>query len=742
MKRWPVSWATPPAIVAESLATVRNPLAAALRAGPAVSPERVAAALTRALLPPLAPDPPPAWLRGDQRLSFGRALAAVRRYRGALLADPVGTGKTWIGLAVAHALEPGRPITVIAPAIVLDQWREVASRAGVKAQLWSHERLSRGRVPEELRGGGGGAVLVDESHRLRTPATRRYRTLAPWLVGRRGLLLTATPVVNRLADLAHQLLLLVRDDSLAPAGLGSLRESLGTGTAPPALAELVVTGEDRSAARPLRSQRTLAAIEDPRLDPVLERLDALALSRNPAVATLVRGAFWHALASSPAALAASLSRYRALLLHAHDASEAGRRPSRRALLDLIRGQEEQLILWELLDSDNETAELVPADFPALDALLHDAAAWAADGDMKAAVLDTLLEEPLRTLVFCTATETIAHLRRRLGARRVAWCTGSGSGAGTVELPRRVVLDWFRRPDRPAPAGGPPLVLLAGDVAAEGLDLPLVERVVHYDLPWTAVRLAQRDGRALRLGARHPSVEVVRFEPAAALDHRLRRVRILTQKATLPALLGLELDAGAPWRWRARLAERWTGVEPSCGVAAVRAGRSGVVAGVRLGARALVVAEMGDGWTEDPRVIGPLLDAASGAPIAARPARVRAVLRRLAPLLREALRRIRSARWGSSRPNAETRRAVAAVVRDARLAARRRDAGGLERAEAALRFLRRGRTAGEDLLLARLLDGPPRECLSRLPGETAERAPPERVSGGAEEIAVIGILLSE
>ena len=33
-----------------------------------------------------------------------RAVAAIRRYGGALLADPVGTGKTYVALAVAAAL--------------------------------------------------------------------------------------------------------------------------------------------------------------------------------------------------------------------------------------------------------------------------------------------------------------------------------------------------------------------------------------------------------------------------------------------------------------------------------------------------------------------------------------------------------------------------------------------------------------------------------------------------------------
>jgi superfamily II DNA or RNA helicase len=90
-----------------------------------------------------------------------------------LLADGVGTGKTWVALAVARALDPGRTILVLAPAALLAQWREVAARAGVPIRLHSHETLSRGRLP----GREAAVVVVDESHRFRTPlpgATRRW----------------------------------------------------------------------------------------------------------------------------------------------------------------------------------------------------------------------------------------------------------------------------------------------------------------------------------------------------------------------------------------------------------------------------------------------------------------------------------------------------------------------------------------------------------------------------------------
>ena len=84
-------------------------------------------------------------------------------------------------------------------------------------------RESRTTAPERPA-----LALIDESHHFRNPATRRYTSVAPWLVHAPVLLASATPVVNRLDDLAHQLLLAVRDDCLAGRGCPSL-EALSRG---------------------------------------------------------------------------------------------------------------------------------------------------------------------------------------------------------------------------------------------------------------------------------------------------------------------------------------------------------------------------------------------------------------------------------------------------------------------------------------------------------------------------------
>jgi len=291
--------------VAESLAPVEDPLPTALRPGPWSAPERVARGIAGALAFDRASDPPPPWLRPAQASSFGRVLAAVRRQGGALLADPVGSGKTFVALAAATALDPRRPISCLVPATLVEQWRVTAERLGVSLCLGSHEAASRGRLPD----GGSGPVLIDEAHRFRHPHTRRYRHVAPWLVGRPVLLITATPVVNRLDDLLHLLLLAVRDDALRADGIASLRECLVRGAGCAALGRVIV--EARCVAdQPARIGTVSVPTERENLaaGDGLELLAGLRLSGHPPTAALVRSVLHRAAASSPAATPTSRKR--------------------------------------------------------------------------------------------------------------------------------------------------------------------------------------------------------------------------------------------------------------------------------------------------------------------------------------------------------------------------------------------------------------------------------------------------
>ncbi len=720
-----------------------EPLTTALQPGPAALPRAVAAALASSLAPPESTAGVPAWLWPTQRVTFRRVLAALERYGGAMLADPVGTGKTYVALAAARATNGSRPTVCLVPAALRDQWQRAAARTGAAIVAWSHERASRGSLPPH----SGRLVIIDESHRLRNPATRGYAHVAPWLFGRRTLLLSATPVVNRLADLAHQLRLAVRDDALAPHGLASLGVLLDAGRGHPALGLVVLATAPSAASRPRAIERTeqVTPGANDELDRHLGEIDRLALSPEPPVAALVRCMLWRAAASSPAALAASLRRYRRLLLHARDAAAAGRRPDRRALIRLTGGLGDQLLMWELLPGSTEAVDLVIDDLPRLDSLIARALADTARDDAKLERLRGLLADGRATLVFSVSRETVRWLRDRLGSR-VAWCTGERAGIGPMRAPRRAVFDWFRADAAVRRTTSPdgrlaPQHLVSTDVAAEGLDLQGAERVVHYDLPWTPMRLDQRRGRVVRAGSPHAEVEVVRFDVPPALERRLRHTELLTRKARLPAIVGLG-EGSALWQWRSELAAAFDGCRAERGVAAVAAEPAGMLAGFTLHpwpdpgpplAAHVLWWDERSGWTEEPDTLFRRLDLAAGSAAVPAPARqVRLALERIGAVVRERVRAIRRAAWESRAPGPAARVLLARLDPIARSAARQRDAGALDRVQRAIAFAAGGHSAGdvaEVARLARLPDPGLIAALRHLPARTsASSALQARVTG--------------
>lgn len=649
-----------------------------------------------------------------------------------MLADPVGSGKTYVALAIAAALQR-RPTACLVPATLVAQWRAVAARLDVPVEVGSHQQVSRGRLPTAVRG----LVIIDESHHYRNPHTRRYLHAAPWLLGRPVLLLSATPVVNRMVDLAHQLLLGVRDDALLAGGIVSLRAALGSGASAAALGRLVV--EDTADASPRPARRSVICTagegENAQAARALEWLARLRLSSHPPTAALIRGVLQRALASSPAALAGALRRYRGLLLHARDARLAGRTLTRAELREFAGELDDQIVLWELFADGGSEVELALEDLESLDGVLAEAMAAAAGDDPKAQRLRQLLDE-LPTLIFVTRRETVRHLRERLGPPPVAWCTGERAGLGHAPAPRAAVLGWFRED-----GGGPaPRCLVVTDVAAEGLDLRRAARVVHYDLPWTPMRLEQREGRAVRLGSARELIEVVRFDPPPALDAALRLGEHLARKAALAGRTGLGADGVRLWRWRSALADRLSPGPAAAGTAVVRlragdgpaVGTPGLLAGFELlavhGGRPEPLASVvgwldcAGRWTEDEAVVAARLLAAArgGLASSAEPARLRAALDRLLEPVRARLTLTGSRRWTAAEPDPAARRLAARLGEWVREAARRRDAASLARLERALAFAAGGHTAGEALLVRRLAEAEPRElaaALARMPAPT-------------------------
>src|SRR5688500_7158360 len=123
----------------------------------------------------------------DHQLEAVRMLgSSIARHGGAILCDPVGTGKTFIALAVASKY---RHVTVVAPAVLRPMWLAASELAGIRPCFISHESLSRREASAQPQG----VLIIDEAHHARNRATRRFGNLALLACGSDVLMMTATP---------------------------------------------------------------------------------------------------------------------------------------------------------------------------------------------------------------------------------------------------------------------------------------------------------------------------------------------------------------------------------------------------------------------------------------------------------------------------------------------------------------------------------------------------------------------
>ena len=181
-----------------------------------VNPDRARATIAKSILDENASDRLGSIvLKKHQSSAVSRLRDAIAEFGGAVLCDPVGTGKTYIALALCGT---DTPVLVVAPAILRDMWMNAARVAGMRVTFASFESLSRGSLPP----GSFAFLIVDEAHHARNPAAHRYSLLSRLASRSKVLLLTATPIHNRHRDLTSLLSLFLgqRAKSLTGAELG------------------------------------------------------------------------------------------------------------------------------------------------------------------------------------------------------------------------------------------------------------------------------------------------------------------------------------------------------------------------------------------------------------------------------------------------------------------------------------------------------------------------------------------
>lgn len=166
------------------------------------------------------------------------AIEKIETYGGCIIADSVGLGKTFEGLAVMkyYQLRNDR-ILVLAPKKLRENWtvyqmndkRNILAEDRLNYDVLNHTDLSRmkgksGDIDlEMINWGNYDLVVIDESHNFRNNPTRRGLTRYKRLMNdviksnirTKVLMLSATPVNNKMNDLKNQIAFITEGDDEA-----------------------------------------------------------------------------------------------------------------------------------------------------------------------------------------------------------------------------------------------------------------------------------------------------------------------------------------------------------------------------------------------------------------------------------------------------------------------------------------------------------------------------------------------
>ena len=150
----------------------------------------------------------------------------------------------------------------------------------------------------------------------------------------------------------------------------------------------------------------------------------------------------------------------------------------------------------------------------------------------AALIDYLMEIGIkkgsdrRVVIFSERVATLRwlqenvakHLKLPKGAVKVMH-------GGLSDSDQLALIDEFKRTDTPL------RVLITGDVASEGVNLHAqCHHLVHYDIPWSLIRIQQRNGRIDRYGQEHePKITSLLLDPKdAEVADSIGELRVLTR----------------------------------------------------------------------------------------------------------------------------------------------------------------------------------------------------------------------
>lgn len=513
-----------------------------------------------------------------QRIAVMQAYEILSRYSGVFVCDVVGLGKTFIGAALLRQL--GERAVVICPPRIRDMWEEFGETFKIDIKTISHGALNKGVFDENSElwtYKDRDVVLIDESHYFRNSDAKRYYEIHPFLVGKKVILVTATPQNTSIWNIYDQIRLFNQEGSNDyPVKGGSLKEffnlvEIGENKIQDLLSEILVrrtrkhikkhyqSFEDEPIEFPERKLKTISYNIDEtynnlfvKIEGALKKLTYAKYNLWPYVKEenkdeevyinlrkitgLLKGLhkvmLFKRLESSIYAFSETIRRLLRIHKRFLESLEAGIVPAGEEAQDIIYS--EDVDISDKLEELEEASKKYQVDDFEMEELKQDLEndvnvfgdisefleRVPESSDKKFSELVRLLDRHRKekVLIFSEYADTVKYLHRRLKAKtdNLSFVTSKTKDATSIIRRFAPKANDYKLKDKESPID----VVVSTDVFSTGLNLQDCGIVINYDLHWNPVLLIQRVGRVDRIGTEYDIIRAYNFLPHKKVEEKI------------------------------------------------------------------------------------------------------------------------------------------------------------------------------------------------------------------------------
>lgn len=513
-----------------------------------------------------------------QKIAVMQSYEILNRYDGVFVCDVVGLGKTFIGAALLKQLN--KRAVVICPPRIKNMWEEFGETFKVDIKTISHGALNKGVFDEDSElwtYSDREVVLIDESHYFRNSDTKRYYEINPFLIGKKVILVTATPQNTSIWNIYSQIRLFNQEGSndYQIKG-GSLKEffnlvEAGEVKIQNLLSKILIRRtrkhikkhyqslEDEPIDFPKRRLKTISYNIDETYNNLFEKIEKALKKLTYArynlwpyvkeekkdeeiylnlrrITGLLKGLhkvmLYKRLESSIYAFSETIRR----LLRIHErfleslganiipAGEEAQDIIYREDFDIIDKMEKLKEVSKKYQVDDfrieELKQAINSDIDIFMDISKFLGKVSEDSDKKFDELVKILDDHKKekVLVFSEYADTVEYLHKRMKGKidNLSFVTSKTKDA--ISIIRRFApnANEYKLKDKESPID----VIVSTDVFSSGLNLQDCGIVVNYDLHWNPVLLIQRAGRVDRIGTEHDIIRIYNFLPHKKVEEKI------------------------------------------------------------------------------------------------------------------------------------------------------------------------------------------------------------------------------